>query len=46
MMGTAPTLPPATEMRRAYLASDAGYGGGIWRKQRLLDLERGARALV
>lgn len=25
--GAAPTLPPATEMRRAYLASDAGYDG-------------------
>ena len=23
-----------------------GYGGGLWRKQRLLDLERGQHALA
>ncbi|MEQ1440388.1 methylated-DNA--[protein]-cysteine S-methyltransferase [Fontimonas sp. SYSU GA230001] len=27
MISTAPSLPPAAEMRRAYLASDAGYDG-------------------
>ena len=23
-----------------------GYGGGLWRKQHLLDLEKGARKLI
>ena len=34
-------LPPHNEMMKAFYDRNADYdGGGVWRKQRLLDLER------
>ena len=44
---TAQGEPPISALEA--LASDGtltGYGGGLWRKRRLLDLEAGALALA